>query len=164
MKYKKKKYFKQNVDLKNLILNVDFFLVFQLKAVNVPNWVLLKKMLAKHDLKFKIYSTNFLKKNHIFNIKSKLVENLYIGKILIVYFKTKSLSSNLDYLILERLISIFENHCFLTFLHVFFAKSFFAPDKFKNLLNIGLVNSKVELAYLILLKYIHFLKLFNTKK
>ena len=163
MKYKKKKYFKQNLDLKKFTANIDFFLVFQLKVVNVSSLVSLKKALSKHDLKFKSYSTNLFKKNHVFNSKSKVIENLYTGKILIVYFKKKLPLSNLGDLKLEKLISTFENCSFLILLHVFFAKSFFAPGKFKKLLSLCLINSKLELTQLILIKYINFLKLFNNQ-
>ena len=162
MKYKKKKYFKQTLDLQKLAINSNFFWVFQLKAVNVSNWVLLKKTLSKHDLKLKIYSTKLLKKNYFFTVKSKFLKNVYASKVLIVYFK-KKLLLNTNYLKLEKLLFLLYNNTFLVAIYVFFIKSFLPPKKFKYLLSLCLKDSKVEFIYLILHKHLFFLKLFNKK-
>nr|YP_009476613.1 hypothetical protein CplaMt_p027 [Chroomonas placoidea]AVM81106.1 hypothetical protein CplaMt_p027 [Chroomonas placoidea] len=138
-------------------------MVFQLKAVSVSDWIFFKKTVSKHDLKLKIYSTKLLKKNHFFNVKSKLIKNLYTGKILIVYPKKELWLSNLNYLTLEKFVSTFETSSFLVFLHVFFMKKFFSVEKFKTLLKMCSIDSKIELIALIQSKYTQFVRLFNAK-
>jgi len=161
MKYKKKKYFKQNLDLKTIYLSTNFIFFFQLKPINITNWVSLKKLAFKHNLKLKIYSVKFLKKNNFFVLKSKLITKLYSSKILLIY--RQNYISNIDYTQLLSNFLYFENLNFLICIYVLFEKKIFLANDFKKLIKLCLKNAKLILINILLIKALSFLKLLECK-
>lgn len=149
MNYKQKKHLRQNLDFNNAISKTEIFFIFQLKPINILNWLLLKKILLQYELKSKFFSIKSFKKDNVFNVKSKLIKNIYKGKMLVVYAKNK----NVSYLTLSKIISFFENTSFFIFLHLAFNKNFFSLTSLKNLIKICSKNAKLELIYLLLQSY-----------
>lgn len=149
MHYKQKKHLRQHLNFKIATSKTNLFFIFQLKAVNVLKWILLKKILLKYKLKAKIFSIKSFQKSNFFTFKSKLITNLYNGKVLIIYSDQILVCS----LTLKKIMSFFDNKPFLIPLHVFFYKSFFSFNRLKTLLNVSSKNTKVEL--MLLLLYLH---------
>jgi hypothetical protein len=83
MNYKDAKYFRQRLDLNEIILKTNFYFIFQLQAIKIQEWVLLKKEFANQNFKIRVLPIKLLRNHSLFNIN--LLQNIHKGNILIVY-------------------------------------------------------------------------------
>jgi hypothetical protein len=146
MNYKQKKHFRQNLDFDTATSNTHFFLIFQLKNIDVLKWIFLKKSLLKYNLKSKIFSIKSFQKNNFFVLKSDIIKNMYNGQILIIYPKDNSLC----FFLIKKILFFFKDVNFLIFIHIVFDKKFFSFKRFETLIKTCLKNSKIELIQVML--------------
>lgn len=146
MNYKQKKHFRQNLDFDTATFKTHFFLIFQLKNIDVLKWIFLKKSLLKYNLKSKIFSIKSFQKNNFFVLKSDLIKNMYNGQILIIYPKDNLLC----FFLIKKILFFLKDVNFLIFIHIFFDKKFFSFKRFETLIKICLKNSRIELIQVML--------------
>lgn len=131
MSYKKKKYLRQDLELTSLLQdtlnNNCFFIVFQLKSVNILDWILFQQRLSSNYVKSNIWSVKLLEQKNLSFFKFGSVMNIYTSHTLIIYQKNDSC---MTFHTLKDLIFSLESTPFLVFLYVLFDKTLFSARRF----------------------------------
>lgn len=161
MSYKKKKYLRQDLELASLLQdtlnNNCFFIIFQLKSVDILDWVLLQQRLSSNYVKSNVWSVKLLKQKKLSFFKLSSVINIYTSHILIIHQKDESF---ITFHTLKDLIFDLKSTPFLILLYVLFDKTLFSARRFHTFV---VSSSFSQSVVQILLHFKHCLYLLNFR-
>lgn len=130
MNYKKAKHFREDLNLRKIILTANFYYIFQLKSIKILDWVLLKRKFSNQNLKIRVLPIKLLRNYLLFNFK--LLNKIHSGNILMIY------SKNFNQSCIN--IPIFKKNIFLIPLYIFFKSRFYLFENFQMLTENNYIN------------------------
>jgi ribosomal protein L10 len=145
MKYKQHKYTRQKLDI-NTISNSTFFMILQIKSIDIYQWINFKKQLNIYNVKIKSCSVKLLKRKSIFLTNYYLdnnVKNMYNGKTIIIYSNYEKILK-----IKEFFIFLKENLFFIN-LFTHFKSRFLYIDLFEKIINDSIETTQFKLILLL---------------
>jgi hypothetical protein len=147
MKYKKLKHIIQKFDTGTIFLKSTFFIILQIKSINIYEWIDLKKKLIKFNVKIKACSLKFFK-NELILPKSFI--NTYNGNMLILY------SNKIKICKIKKFLRFSEKNSFFISLFTFFKNRFLPMNLFKKTISVNLAIKQFQ--------FIFFLQSFSNAK
>jgi len=85
MSYKQLKYQQQKFTVNKIISSSNYIGLFQLKRGDISYWLHIKKILNASNIGIKFCSIKLLKQTNLYSLFSGNVENIYNGKIVLLY-------------------------------------------------------------------------------
>ena len=85
MSYKQLKYQQQKFTVNKIISSSNYIGLFQLKRGDISYWLHIKKILNASNIGIKFCSIKLLKQTNLYSLFSGNLENIYNGKIVLLY-------------------------------------------------------------------------------
>lgn len=89
MSYKQQKYQQQKFTVNKIISSSNYIGLFQIKSGDISYWLHIKKILNISNISIKFCSIKLLKQTKLYSLFSGNLENIYNGKIVILYSNNK---------------------------------------------------------------------------
>lgn len=85
MSYQQQKYQQQKFTVNKIISSSNYIGLFQLKRGDISYWLHIKKILNASNIGIKFCSIKLLKQTNLYSLFSGNLENIYNGKIVLLY-------------------------------------------------------------------------------